>query len=299
MSPKWLARRSSSAISAAQPRARAAAPRRRAPPRRRARRRTRRRRCCRRRCGRRAAPRWRVGAGHQAVDALVDVAEPLLEAHDRLAVGGEAEMAGLDDAGMDRPDRNLVQALALGGRNAIGRRSLRRAGVRAAERLRARPSGRGRATAALSGDAVRLEPEEIADRPLEADRRRMRRADRGKAPVRTVEAERPRCAAPLVEQRHVDGAGSPHRPSERPARPRPARPIASRQPSASTRRRAATAGGRRPAGRLPISESSSAPSSLSEQPRDVLEPGDQRRRQVDAGGEAPARNARTSARRTP
>ena len=55
-----------------------------------------------------------VGAGHQPLDALVDVAEPLLEPHDGLAVGGEAEMPGLDDAGMHRADRDLVQALALG-----------------------------------------------------------------------------------------------------------------------------------------------------------------------------------------
>ena len=41
------------------------------------------------------------------------------------------------------------------------------------------------------------------------------------------------------------------------------------------------------------------PSRLSEQLRDVLEPGDERRRQIDAGDEARARDARTSARRRP
>ena len=75
-----------------------------------------------------------IGAGHQALDALVDVAQPLLQAHDGLAIGGEAEMAGLDDAGMDRTDRDLMQAFALGGEKRIG-------GVRpAAASLRA-PSG--------------------------------------------------------------------------------------------------------------------------------------------------------------
>ena len=49
----------------------------------------------------------------QPLDALVGVAEPLFQPHHRLAVGGEAEMAGLDDAGMHRPDRDLVQAVAL------------------------------------------------------------------------------------------------------------------------------------------------------------------------------------------
>ena len=41
----------------------------------------------------------------------MDVAQPLLEPDHGLAVAGEAEMAGLDDPGMDRPDRDLVQAL--------------------------------------------------------------------------------------------------------------------------------------------------------------------------------------------
>ena len=54
-----------------------------------------------------------IGADEKPLDALVHVTQPLLEPHHRLAVGGEAEMAGLDDAGMDRADRNLVQALAL------------------------------------------------------------------------------------------------------------------------------------------------------------------------------------------
>ena len=57
------------------------------------------------------------GAGHQRVDALVHVAEPLLQAHHGLAVGGEAEVARLDDAGVHRAHRDLVQALAFRGRN--------------------------------------------------------------------------------------------------------------------------------------------------------------------------------------
>jgi hypothetical protein len=59
------------------------------------------------------SPSLEIGGGQQALDALVDVAEPLLQPHHRLAVGREAEMAGLDDAGMDRADRNLVQPFAL------------------------------------------------------------------------------------------------------------------------------------------------------------------------------------------
>ena len=56
------------------------------------------------------------------VDALVHIAQPLLEPHHGLAVGGEAEMAGLDDAGVHRADRNLVQVLALGGQEGVGSR---------------------------------------------------------------------------------------------------------------------------------------------------------------------------------
>ena len=67
------------------------------------------------------APRDRRGARHQPFDALVHVAEPFLQPHDRFAIGGEAEMAGLDDAGMHRADRDLVQALALDGQEGVGR----------------------------------------------------------------------------------------------------------------------------------------------------------------------------------
>ena len=67
------------------------------------------------------------------VDALVDIAEPLLEPHDRLAAGVEAEVAGLDDPGMNRTDRDLMQARALGLEEGVG---VRRAVVRAR-----RPSG--------------------------------------------------------------------------------------------------------------------------------------------------------------
>ncbi len=65
-----------------------------------------------------------LGTGHQAFDALVRIAQPLLEPHHRLAVGGETEVARLDDAGMDRADRDLVQALALGRQEFVARLAL-------------------------------------------------------------------------------------------------------------------------------------------------------------------------------
>ena len=52
-------------------------------------------------------------AVQQALDTLVDITQPLFQPDHGLAVGGEAEMAGFDDAGVNRPHRNLVQAFAL------------------------------------------------------------------------------------------------------------------------------------------------------------------------------------------
>ena len=82
---------------------------------------------------------------HQRVDAFVGVAEPLLEPHDRLAAGVEAEMAGLDDPGMDRTDRNLMQARALWPRGRR-RRPARRPWARGRRADGAAASGRGRAS---------------------------------------------------------------------------------------------------------------------------------------------------------
>ena len=78
-------------------------------------------------------------AARQAVDALVDIAEPLLEPHDRLAAGVEAEMAGLDDPRVDRTDRNLVQILRPRAKEGVRvRRAVMR--DRPPERMTHRPS---------------------------------------------------------------------------------------------------------------------------------------------------------------
>ncbi len=49
----------------------------------------------------------------ELLGALVDEAESRLEVHDRLALDAEAEVAGLDDAGVDRPHGDLEDALTL------------------------------------------------------------------------------------------------------------------------------------------------------------------------------------------
>ena len=85
-----------------------------------ARRRSYRRRCCR--------PEMRAAifaglvdrsARAERLDALVHIAQPLLQPGDGLAVGGEAEMAGLDDAGMNGADRDLMQARAFNGQELV------------------------------------------------------------------------------------------------------------------------------------------------------------------------------------
>ena len=192
-------------------------------------------------------------ARHQRLDALVDVAEALLEPHHRLAVGGEAEMARLDDAGMHRPDRDLVQALALGRQEGIGR--ARPAALRLARRAdAARPSSRDRARAARPAPAG-LEPVEIADRALEPDRRRMQRADRRKASVAGI-----RCVttamspAPRRARAMCTAPASPHRPSSV-RRPAASSPATARQRVSRRRPRAATADAPRPAGpRIDVDE---------------------------------------------
>src|SRR4051812_44632268 len=56
-----------------------------------------------------------VRACHQSFDALVNVAETFLKPHYCLAVSGEPEVAGLNNAGVNRADRDLVQAGTFGG----------------------------------------------------------------------------------------------------------------------------------------------------------------------------------------
>src|SRR5262249_60501017 len=97
------------------------------------------------------------GARHQRLDALVHVTKALLQPNHRLAVGGETEMPGLDDAGMNRADGNLVQALTGGGQEG-GRRPPRRGGTAVSRRAphtpkahvkptpRVRPGGAAEAT---------------------------------------------------------------------------------------------------------------------------------------------------------
>ena len=67
------------------------------------------------------------------------IAEPLLEPHDRLAAGMEAEVSRLDDPGVNGADRDLVQTRPLRLEEGVG---VRRAvvGGAIAERMTQRPA---------------------------------------------------------------------------------------------------------------------------------------------------------------
>ena len=132
-------------------------------------------------------------AFHQPLDALVHVTKSRLEANDRLAVRGETEMPGLDDARVHGTHRNLVQALAFGRQEDVALCSARRSAdypfpvVEPGARI---------------GQPFGFQPPQISDRALEANGRRMRLPDRRKALVFALDAEHAEFA--FVGQRHVD-----------------------------------------------------------------------------------------------
>src|ERR1700733_5698274 len=96
-------------------------------------------------------------------------------------------MSRLDDAGMDRPDRNLVQALALRRQERIGGPFGRRRDARA-ERILNIPKTEIEPRPCV-GRAERLQSIEAVNGALESDRRRMQRTDRRKGFLRTFEAD--------------------------------------------------------------------------------------------------------------
>ncbi len=64
----------------------------------------------------------------------MDITEPFFEPGHGLAVGRKTEMAGLDDARMDRADRDLVQAVSVHGQELVVRRIAARRKSSGAER---------------------------------------------------------------------------------------------------------------------------------------------------------------------
>ena len=130
---------------------------------------------------------FEIGTLDQAFDALMDIAKPFLEPHDGLAVGAEAEMARLDDAGMDRADGDLVNVLPFHRQEGIAGRRFRR-WMTCAERRADAPSA-----VVEPGPPVRQaggnKAEEIGCSALQPDRGRMRLSDRRIAPIGAWHAE--------------------------------------------------------------------------------------------------------------
>ncbi len=131
-----------------------------------------------------------------------------------LAVGGEAEMPRLDDAGMHRPDRNLVQAFAFHRQEDIGRGLLR--GPAIAKRMADIPKSAVEPSARV-GRANGVQPEQIADRTFEPDRRRMARADAWIVSIRAGVTEHDDTVETLAEQRHMHVGGVAPQPEQRAA----------------------------------------------------------------------------------
>ena len=127
------------------------------------------------------------------------VTQPLLESDDRLAARVEAEVAGLDNPGMDRAHRNLMQARTLGLEERVG---VRRAVVRLCppERMPQTPSAVIE-PAPVVGRSDRDKAEQIAGRPLEPARRRMKRRHGRKRAALAGDVGESESAA-LLPQRH-------------------------------------------------------------------------------------------------
>src|SRR6185312_13563871 len=156
----------------------------------------------------------RIGAGHQSLDALVNIAKPGFKPHDGLAVGSQAEMAGLDDAGMDGADGNLVHAGSIDGKERIAfpdRGRLRSCGQRMAYVPVAMVKPGPGVERSFGFEAV-----EIADGAFEAQRGGVMHPDRGVATLRTIERDHADSALRLVEQRHVDAGGFSPEPEQLP-----------------------------------------------------------------------------------
>ena len=121
------------------------------------------------------------------VDALVHVAQALLEAQHLLADDGEAEVAGLDDAGVDGAHRDLVHAVALDAHEVVvGERVGRQPGgiEVAAQREGLRGPGAVAQPGARVGRARGADAQQVEERALHAaggreEPRQVRVAGRG------------------------------------------------------------------------------------------------------------------------
>ena len=139
-------------------------------------------------------------ARKQTLDALVHISEPLLQPHHRLAVGVEAEMPRLDDAGVHGADRDLVQRRALGRIEGIGG-AVGRHGLELPEWVAHAPTVVVEPGAQI-GAVLRLDAIKIADRALQTQRGRMAQAHGREGVVAYGHADDRDLGA--LEESHVD-----------------------------------------------------------------------------------------------
>ena len=139
-------------------------------------------------------------------DALVHVTKPLLEAHDGLAVGGEAEVAGLDDAGVHGPDGDLMHRRAFGCKKRITIAAGRRR-CPIAERVAQTPASVVE-PAPIIGAAFGLQPIEVADGALQPQRGQMCEGDGGKAALGARQAQHKKLTSRALHQAQMH---APHR----------------------------------------------------------------------------------------
>src|SRR5436309_5278825 len=130
----------------------------------------------------------------------MNIAETLLEADHGFAVDGEAEMARLDDTGMHRTDRDLMQAFALRRQELIRCRNRARFDVSSkrvlhtkAVMIEPRPP---------VSKVKRFQPGEVLDLAFEANRGRMRLSDRRKLAVPAFDPHDDEIS--LIEQQQVE-----------------------------------------------------------------------------------------------
>ena len=138
---------------------------------------------------------------HPRFESPVEISQALLQPHDSLAAGREAKVARLDDPGMHRSDGDLAQALSFARQEGIGRRRRRRR--RGAQGVAVGPAAVVEPGPAIQG-ALGFEAIEIADGPLQANRRRVPRADGREAAPSGGQRKHRRRGEVAADHGHVD-----------------------------------------------------------------------------------------------
>src|SRR5579871_1590803 len=140
-------------------------------------------------------------AGQQGIDALVHITKAFLEPRYGFAIGREAEMTRLDNAGMHRADRDLVEAVSVHSLEFIIGRVATRARDPRTERSVEAPLAMIEPRAAVER-IQRHMTVKVAYCPLEPDCRRMEPADGREA---SASFPAPVCRLPTLPRMRVKG----------------------------------------------------------------------------------------------